>query len=105
MKNKLTIEEKEYIESLEKYEINREDKEYSDDDTQIFFIYSDFMLEIINLRRKQGLTQKNLADKIGLQKEDIECFENMYTIPNIEFMYKVSKALGRKLKITTEENK
>jgi transcriptional regulator with XRE-family HTH domain len=98
MKKKLTNEQKAFLDSLESYETNRE--EHPDDETQAYFVLSDFILEIISLRRKKGLTQEYVANKMETQQAAISRFEHMNINPSLEFMYKITKVVGGKLDIT-----
>ena len=68
--------------------------------------YDDLELEysiiaqVIQKRLDRGLSQKQLADKIGTKQSAISRLEAGNTNPSIAFLEKVSKALGGKLQIS-----
>jgi transcriptional regulator with XRE-family HTH domain len=47
---------------------------------------------IINLRIKNGLTQKELADKVGTKQSSIARLESGKITPSISFLEKIAKA-------------
>lgn len=55
---------------------------------------------IIEKRLKQGLTQKQLAQKIGSKQPVISRLERGTLNPSIEFLHRVATALDAKLKIS-----
>ena len=57
----------------------------------------DIKREIIKLRIEQGLSQQELADKIGTKQSAISRLENGEYNPSIDFLNKVAKALGKEL--------
>jgi len=67
--------------------------------------YDDFDLEfsiinqIIDKRLKKGMSQKDLALKMGTKQPSIARFESGYYNPTISFLKKISKALDSKLEI------
>lgn len=54
---------------------------------------------IKNLRVSAGMTQEELAQKIGLKKQNISRYENSHCEPNIRTAKKIADALG----VTIEE--
>ena len=56
--------------------------------------------QMINKRLEKGMSQKQLADKIGTRQSAIARLESGNTNPTIAFLEKVSKALGGKLQIS-----
>lgn len=56
--------------------------------------------KLIDRRLKQGLSQSELAAKLGTKQSAISRFESGATNPTIHFLYKVADALDTKLKIT-----
>ncbi|MDK2821518.1 MAG: hypothetical protein PWP31_1483 [Clostridia bacterium] len=60
----------------------------------------DIKREIIRLRVEQGLSQKELADKINTKQSAISRLESGEYNPSIEFLAKVANALGKELQIT-----
>jgi predicted transcriptional regulator len=67
--------------------------------------YDDFGLEfsiinqIIERRLKKGMSQKDLALKMGTKQPSIARFESGEYNPTISFLKKISKALDSKLEI------
>jgi ribosome-binding protein aMBF1 (putative translation factor) len=55
--------------------------------------------QIIKLRLEQGLSQKELAEKVGTKQSAISRLENDDYNPSVEFLSKVANALGKKLEI------
>jgi transcriptional regulator with XRE-family HTH domain len=87
-----------FINSLTEFEIKKED--HPDDDSQLFFLLSDFILDIINLRKKNHLSQKEVAERMGTKQASISRFENFNTKPKLEYLYKIVQAVEGKLYIT-----
>lgn len=69
-------------------------KAYNDLDLE-FSIIS----QIINKRIKKGMSQKELALKIGTKQPSIARFESGTYNPTISFLKKISKALDSKLEV------
>ena len=55
---------------------------------------------LIEHRLKNGLTQADLAKKIGTKQSAISRFESGIYNPTITFLYKIADALDAKVKIT-----
>ena len=55
---------------------------------------------IIRKRIKRGLSQKELARKIGTKQSAVSRLESGTYNPSLSFLQKVSEALGAKLKIS-----
>ena len=55
--------------------------------------------EIIRLRMAQGLSQKELAEKVGTKQSAISRIESGDHNPSLEFLNKVAHALGKELQI------
>lgn len=56
--------------------------------------------QVLRKRLEKGLTQKQLADKIGTKQSAIARLEGGNSNPSIAFLEKVSKALGGKLQVS-----
>lgn len=56
---------------------------------------------ITEIRLKFGLTQAQLARKIGTKQPSIARVENGNMLPSLKFLQKISKALKTKLVITS----
>ncbi len=59
----------------------------------------DIKREIIKLRLEQGLSQKDLAAKVGTQQSAISRLESGEYNPSIDFLNKVAHALGKELEV------
>ena len=70
-------------------------KEY--DDLQVTY---DIKKEIIRLRLSQGLSQKDLAQKVGTRQSAISRLESGEYNPSVEFLSKVAHALGKNISIS-----
>ncbi len=68
--------------------------------------YDDLELEfsiieqVIRKRLDKGLTQKQLADKVGTKQSAIARLEGGTTNPSVAFLDKVARALGGKLRVS-----
>lgn len=56
--------------------------------------------QVIRKRLEKGLSQKQLAEKIGTKQSAISRLEGGDSNPSIAFLEKVAKALGGKLQIS-----
>lgn len=56
--------------------------------------------QMIRKRLEKGLSQKQLAEKVGTKQSAISRLEGGNSNPSIAFLEKISKALGGKLQIT-----
>ena len=55
---------------------------------------------MIKARREAGLTQKELAERTGLQQSNISRIENGNGNPSLETLNKIAQGLGKKLVIS-----
>ncbi len=69
------------------------------DDLEVEF---SIISQIIDQRIKKGISQKDMAAKMGTQQPAIARFESGRYNPTLSFLKKVSEALGTKLKIKFE---
>lgn len=53
--------------------------------------------KIAQFRKKRGMTQKQLAEKIGVEQKDISRWENFVCSPNAENLKKLAEALDCKV--------
>ena len=56
----------------------------------------------ITSRKEAGLTQKQLAEKMGTKQANISRFENGNANPSFEFLQKMASCMGKTLHITFE---
>jgi ribosome-binding protein aMBF1 (putative translation factor) len=77
-----------------------------DVDLAIYYFRSDAILDLMDERRKQGLSQKDIAERMGVEEEKVYDFEwyepRITTIP---FLVKYAMALNKRLTIQIEDNK
>lgn len=64
---------------------------------------ADIVSEILESRKKQGLTQKQLEEKSGVKQPIIARLENGVTDPQLTTLLKVLRPLGKTLKIVPIE--
>lgn len=58
------------------------------------------LVNVIHQRRIElGLTQQDLADKVGLHQESIARIENGGSVPRLDTVIKLALALGMKLSL------
>jgi len=55
--------------------------------------------EVIRLRLAQGLTQKELAERVGTQQASISRLERATYKPNLGFLQRVAEALNARVEI------
>lgn len=55
--------------------------------------------QLIKARIKKGISQKELAEKIGTKQSAIARFESGNVNPSLEFLQKIALAMGRRLSI------
>ena len=58
--------------------------------------------QLIAIRTKKGLTQNDLAKKLGTKQSAIARLESGKCNPTLEFLQKTAKALGQKLIVSFE---
>lgn len=68
--------------------------------------YDDLELEfglikaLIDSRLKKGMTQKQLAEKVGTKQSSIARFESGHYNPSLAFIQKLASAVDAKIKVT-----
>lgn len=55
--------------------------------------------QIIRARKEQNITQAELAKRVGTQKSNISRLESGNYNPSLDFLTKVSEALGKSLSV------
>ncbi|RYG71627.1 XRE family transcriptional regulator [Lentibacillus lipolyticus] len=63
----------------------------------------ELVAQIINHRKKLGITQKELAEMAGLKQSAIARLESEGSIPRLDTLEKVTKALGLKIVLIDED--
>jgi len=61
--------------------------------------------QLIRERSTQNLTQKDLAERVGLKQSNISRLESGDYNPTLEFLQKIAKGLGKELHIEFREAK
>ena len=57
------------------------------------------VMQFIFLREKKGYTQQEVADKMGVMRQQITRFENMSNSPTIFFLVKYANALDTEIDV------
>ena len=57
------------------------------------------VMQFVFLREKLGYTQQEIADKMGVMRQQITRFENMSNSPTIFFLVKYANALNTELDV------
>lgn len=55
--------------------------------------------ELIDARLKKGMTQKDIAEKVGTKQSAIARLESGNVNPSLEFLQKIAQVMGYKLTI------
>lgn len=55
--------------------------------------------QLINERKKQGLTQQNIAEATGMKTPNVTRFESCRYTPSLDILTKYADALGKKISI------
>ncbi len=58
--------------------------------------------QVVDARKKLGLTQKSLANKVGVSQQDISRFENEKHIPKLSSFLRIIEAVGLEMKLETK---
>ena len=59
----------------------------------------DVISQIIDARAKEGVTQEELAFRVGTQKSNISRLESGTYNPSLDFLVKVAHSLGKEMQI------
>lgn len=55
--------------------------------------------QVVEARKEMGLTQKGLAETVGISQQEISRFENERHIPKLSSFIKIIEALGLELRL------
>ena len=77
---------------------NKELKEMSIEQ-QERWLRAKIVMQFVYLREKLGYTQQEIADKMGVMRQQITRFENMSNSPTIFFLVKYANALDTELDV------
>jgi len=62
----------------------------------------DFIWKIVKARKEKGLTQKALAEQIGVSQQEISRFERLRHVPNLSSLMKIIDAIGLELMLVNK---
>ena len=76
-------------------------KELNKIDTQDaeLWLRAKIVLQFVTLRKNKGLSQEEVAERIGVIRPQITRFENMKNSPTITFLVKYAKALDTEIDV------
>ena len=77
---------------------NKELKEMSIEQ-QERWLRAKIVMQFVFLRKKLGYTQQEIADKMGVMRQQITRFENMSNSPTVFFLVKYANALDTELDV------
>ena len=66
---------------------------------QELWLRAKIVIQFIFLREKSGYTQQEIAEKMGVMRQQITRFENMNNSPTIFFLVKYASALNTELDV------
>ncbi|MCC2631354.1 MAG: helix-turn-helix domain protein [Patescibacteria group bacterium] len=66
-------------------------------------LYRDVAGILVDMRSKEGLTQKEMAERIGISQSAIARYESGTYNPTLKFLEKVANATGNKVVIRLEK--
>ena len=78
---------------------NKTELKLLDIEKQELWLRSKIVIQFICLREKKGYTQQEVADKMGVMRQQITRFENMSNSPTIFFLVKYASALDTELDV------
>ena len=78
-------------------------KEFSLEESYEKFLM-DLIAQIVKLRIEEGLSQKGLALRMGVKPISVKKFEDMEGNLNLEFVYKILRALNAEFVIRRIDN-
>lgn len=55
--------------------------------------------QIRRVRKEQGMTQENLAERVGTKKSNISRLESGRYNPSLDFLVRVAGGLGKKIQV------
>ena len=64
---------------------------------QEIWLRAKIVMQFIHLREKKGYTQQEIANKMGVMRQQITRFENMSNSPTIFFLVKYANALDTEI--------
>ena len=64
----------------------------------------EFIWKIVKARKEKGLTQKAIADQIGVSQQEISRFERLRHVPRLSSLMKIIDAIGLELKLVNKDS-
>ena len=64
----------------------------------------DFIWKVVQARKEKGLTQKALAEQIGVSQQEISRFERLRHVPRLSSLMKIIDAIGLELKLVNKSS-
>ena len=86
------------LEKIKEIYNNKELKEMAIEQ-QERWLSAKIVMQFVFLREKLGYTQQEIADKMGVMRQQITRFENMSNSPTIFFLVKYANALDTELDV------
>ena len=86
------------LEKIKEIYNNKEFKEMAIEQ-QERWLRAKIVMQFVFLREKLGYTQQEIADKMGVMRQQITRFENMSNSPTIFFLVKYANALDTELDV------
>ncbi len=80
----------------------RKDNEFNETYLEIEKEY-ELIRQVVDTRKQIGMTQKNLADKVGISQQEISRFEREKHIPKLSNFIRILDALGLEMKIEKKD--
>ncbi len=77
---------------------NKELKEMSVEQQEIW-LRAKIVMQFVYLREKKSYTQQDIANKMGVMRQQITRFENMSNSPTIFFLVKYANALDTEIDV------
>ncbi len=77
---------------------NKELKEMAVEQQEIW-LRAKIVMQFVYLREKKGYTQQEIANKMGVMRQQITRFENMSNSPTIFFLVKYANALDTEIDV------
>lgn len=77
---------------------NKDLKEMAIEEQELW-LRAKIVMQFIYLREKHGYTQQEIAEKMGVMRQQITRFENMSNSPTIFFLVKYASALNTELDV------
>lgn len=80
----------------------RKDKEFDEHYQEVQKEY-ELIRQVVEARKAQGLTQKSLANIVGVSQQEISRLECEKHIPNLSNFIKILEAVGLEIKLEKKE--